>query len=83
MTVLSVIAKTFPFVVLMVELYGCNERVLFAQLTITNRFFEAHLFFAKFYSTVSRNAIYSELDDNLVLVNYVHLQQSDSINLTF
>lgn len=51
-TVLSAITKTFPFVVLRVELYGYNERVLFVQLTITSTFSRAHFFLAEFYSNV-------------------------------
>lgn len=43
-TVLSAITKTFPFVVLRVELYGYNEQVLFVQSTITSTFSRAHLF---------------------------------------
>lgn len=50
-TVLSAITKTFPFVVLRVELYGYNERVLFVQLTITSTFSRAHLFWQNFTAT--------------------------------
>lgn len=50
-TVLSAITKTFPFVVLRVELYGYNERVLFVQLTITSTFSRAHLFSQNFTAT--------------------------------
>lgn len=50
-TVLSAITKTFPFVVLRVELYGYKERVLFVQLTITSTFSRAHLFWQNFTAT--------------------------------